>query len=135
LSYTDGAVSPSDFFISATPKLQDVVAGNQVFYQAAVVRNGTPAGSVTLNVDGLPEFASAVVEPAQILWSGNSNVAISTSAATPTGTYDLSVNATNGVDIRSSIVAMNVEPPAPQGLSATISPVSGTGDSGVFTLT
>ena len=50
-------------------------------------------GSVTLNVEGVPSGATAIITPSTMSGSGVSALSITTNGATPTGIYPITVRA------------------------------------------
>jgi uncharacterized membrane protein len=86
---------------------------------------------VNFTVSGLPAGTSLTPAPASVTNSGTSVITILTAVATPTGTYPLTITASDGVlsHIASVILVVNSNAPADFTLSAT--PASQTVTAGV----
>jgi hypothetical protein len=89
-------VARPDFAISATPSSKSVVQGTGTTYTLTVSALNGFAGTVNLAVSGLPSAASSSFNPVSITTSGSSTVTITTSTATPSGSYPLTITATSG---------------------------------------
>ncbi len=90
-----GTAAP-DFTMAASPGSQTVVAGTGTSYTATVTALNGFTGNVALSVTGLPTGATVTFNPASITNSGSSTASITTSAATPPGTYPLTFTGTSG---------------------------------------
>jgi hypothetical protein len=112
----------SDFSISATPASQSVVQGSGTSYTATVTALNGFAGSVTLSASGLPSGAGATFAPASITGSGSSTMTVTTGAATPAGSYPVTITGTSGSLVHSTQVTLVVNPAPDFSISAT--PVS-----------
>jgi hypothetical protein len=73
-----------------------VIRGNAVNYNVAVSDVGGFSGPVSLSVSGLPAGASANFNPASVIGSGSSTLSVSTSSATPLGSYTLTITGVSG---------------------------------------
>jgi PKD repeat protein len=89
-------VTVSDFSLTATPSSNTVLQGAGAGYTVAVGALSGFSGTVGLSLTGLPTGATATFNPSSITTSGSSALAVSTSAATPAGTYTLTVRGTSG---------------------------------------
>ncbi len=86
---------------------------------------GTLSSPVTLSVSGLPAGATAVFTPPSLSSSGSSALKITTSASTPTGTYNLIVTGTTGSIVRTASLSFTVTTPdttPPQWTCCTYTP-------------
>ncbi|MFD4676032.1 M28 family peptidase [Lentzea sp. NPDC058450] len=82
-----------DFSVSVSPTSGSVAAGSSV---SAAVGTATVSGSaqtVQLSASGLPSGATASFSPASVQTGSSSTLTISTTAATPAGTYPVTVTA------------------------------------------
>jgi PKD domain-containing protein len=99
-----GATSPAatrtitvpDFSLSATPSSQTVQPGAGTSYTATVAGGTGFSGIVTFSVSGLPSGATASFNPGSVTASGSTTLSVSTSAATPPGSYALTIRGASG---------------------------------------
>jgi uncharacterized repeat protein (TIGR01451 family) len=94
------AVTP-DFSITATPSSQTVAPGNGTTYNLTLTPSAGFTGQVSLSVTGsLPTGVSATLNPSNVVLndasSKSSTLTVTTSAATPVGTFPLTVTAISG---------------------------------------
>ena len=101
-------IAVADFSISATPASGAVTPGGGTTYTAAVSAGTGFTGTVGFSVSGLPSGATASFSPASIASSGSTTMNVSTSAATPAGTYALTVRGTSGPVVHSANVTLVV---------------------------
>ena len=101
------------FSLSATPTSQTVTAGGGTTYTVDISPSGGFSGSVTLGASGLPGGATAAFSPNPALTS--STLSVSTTSATPAGTYTLTVTGTSGSLTSSTIVTLVVQSPQTSG--------------------
>ena len=97
-----------DFSVSVAPSSQLVVVGGGTSFQATIAALNGFAGSVALSVSGLPAGATAAFTPASITGSGSSTMSVTTGAATPTGTYAITVTGVSGSLTHSVNVSLSV---------------------------
>jgi carbohydrate esterase-like sialic acid-specific acetylesterase len=112
---------PPDFTVDATPDsltLPDLQTFQYTVSYGAI--NGF-AGSPALSVKGLPGGAKATFSPPVLSGGGTSALTITTSTATPVGTYDVTVTGTNLSIARTTHVTMDVLPPIPD-FTSSVSP-------------
>jgi uncharacterized membrane protein len=115
-------VNPApDFSVSASPPSQTVVAGAGTSYPVATSTVGGFSGSIDLSVTGLPSGAGGVFAQAGIAGAGTSSLSVTTGAATPPGSYPLTITGTSGTLTRSASVTLVVNPAGP-GFTLSISP-------------
>jgi len=88
--------APKDFSLSAAPSSQTVTPSGGTSYTATVSAINGFSGSVGLSVSGLPASASGSFSPASVSGSGSSTLTVSTTCATPAGTYPLTITGTSG---------------------------------------
>jgi hypothetical protein len=119
-----GAPIP-DYALAVSPASVSVSPGGNASYQVTVSPAGGFADNVTLSVDGLPSGASATFTPTSrsgtASWSAA--LAVTTTSATPPGTYPLTVKGTSGTKVRSATANLVVAAP---NLAISISPSSRT---------
>jgi autotransporter-associated beta strand protein len=113
---TNGAVTHTNFVtlvvgnysLSAIPSSQTVSAGNSTTYTITVATNAGFNGTVSFGVANVPANTSAGFSPATLVGAGNSTMTISTAANTPSGSYTLTINGTNGAEVAAITVNLNV---------------------------
>jgi galactose oxidase-like protein/PKD domain-containing protein len=111
-----GLVSPpatrtitiSDFSLTATPSSRTILPGAGTSYTATVAPVNGFTGTVAFSVTGLPSGASATFNPVSVTTSGSTTMTVSTGAATPAGTYALTIRGTSGPRIRTVNVTLVV---------------------------
>jgi hypothetical protein len=101
-------ITVSDFSLSATPASQTVVPGGSASYTATVAPVNGFTGSVAFSVTGLPSGATATFNPASVTTSGSTTISVATGAATPPGSYPLTVTGTSGPRTRTVTVTLVV---------------------------
>jgi hypothetical protein len=89
-------VTVSDFSLSRTPSSRTVAPGGGTTYTATVTPVNGFTGTVAFSVTGLPSGATATFNPASVTTSGSTTMSVSTTAATPRGTYTLRIRGTSG---------------------------------------
>jgi len=89
-------ITVPDFSIAATPPSQSIAPGAGTSYTTTITAGAGFSGAVGLAVSGLPGGATGSFNPTTITGSGSSTLTIATSAATPPGTYQLTINGTAG---------------------------------------
>ena len=85
-----------DFSLTTTPSSQTVTQGNAVGYTATVGALNGFNTAVALNVTGLPTGATAKFSQASVTGSGSSTLTVTTTSATPAGTYTLMITGASG---------------------------------------
>jgi len=124
----------NSFTLAATPSTQSVCAPTSAVYAVAVGVSGTYSGNVTLSVTGLPSGATGSFSTNPVSAPGNSNLTVTTAGVTP-GTYNLTINGSDGSQNQSTNVTLVVLAGAP-GATTLVSPANGaTGVSLTPTLT
>ena len=127
-------ITVSDFTLSATPASQAVMPGQGATYTATVTPVSGFTGTVTFAVTGLPSGAGATFTPSSVTGSGSTSLQITTSGATPPGSYPLVVRGTSGPVTRTANVTLTVN----GDFTISASPSSRTiarGDSTTYTVT
>jgi hypothetical protein len=112
-------VTVSDFSLSATPSTQTVLPGASTSYTATVTPGSGFTGTVAFSVTGLPSGATAAFNPVSVTTSGSTTMSVSTSAATPQGSYPLTIQGTSGPRIRTVNVTLVVNGTGDFSISAT----------------
>jgi hypothetical protein len=102
-------ITVSDFSLSATPATRTVVPGAGTSYTATVTPANGFTGTVTFSVTGLPSGATGAFTPASVTTSGSTTLNVSTSAATPSGSYPLTIRGTSGPLTRTVNVTLVVD--------------------------
>jgi hypothetical protein len=110
-----------DFTISATALSPSMVTpGNSATSTVTVAALNGFNSAVSLSCSGLPTGANCSFNPASVPnGSGTSALSITTSAATPVGTYPVSVNGTSGALKHSASLSLVVQQAAGFTISAT----------------
>lgn len=111
-----------DFSLTAAPASIAVPAvGGTANYTIGLTNTNGYAGTVNLNptVAGLPAGATATFAPTSITGAATSNLAVTTIATTPAGTYTLTLSGTDGTLVRTATVTLVVNAAADFSLSAT----------------
>jgi len=128
----------TDFTLGATPSSQSVVVGGTASYTVSMTALNGFSGGVNLSIcGGVPAGATSTFTPASITGSGSSTLTITTSAATPVGTYTICISGVSGSLTHTTSVSLTVGS-APAGdftLSATPgSQTVNAGDSAFYTV-
>lgn len=113
------SVTVSSFSLSATPSSQAVPQGSGASYTATVAAQNGFTGTVTFSVTGLPSGATATFTPGSIAGAGTTTMQVSTTAATPAGSYALTVRGTSGPLVRTANVTLVVSVAGDFSLSTT----------------
>lgn len=127
-------VTVADFSISATPASRTVLAGESAAYTATLTGSSGFSGAVNFSVTGLPSGATAAFTPASLTGSGSTTLDVTTSTATASGTYTLTIRGTSGPLTRSVNVTLIVN----GDFSLSVTPTSRTisrGQSTTYTVT
>ncbi|MCU1265734.1 MAG: hypothetical protein JWM21_2052 [Acidobacteria bacterium] len=111
----------ANFTLSVTPASRTVNPGNSTTYDVTVTPVGGFTGNVTLSVTGLSAEAGGSFNPASLniidTTAKTSVLTITTTAATPSGTYALSITAVSGNLQHSAPVSVIVSGPTSANLS------------------
>jgi uncharacterized repeat protein (TIGR01451 family) len=106
-----------DFAVSADPAGNTVLAGGSVVYHVSIEALNGFSNSVALSVGGLPDGAGAAFSANPLAAGAATELRISTAAATPAGSYTLTISGTSAGATRGAEVALIVEvPPADFGI-------------------
>jgi hypothetical protein len=110
-SCTSAGPTPG-FYLTVNPASRSVPKGSSTTYSITVNPTGGFTGDVNFTATGLPPGATASLNPLFVATSGSSTLTVTTSAATPEGSYPITVTATSGSLSRSTIVTLAVYTPA-----------------------
>ena len=99
---------PPDFSLAVSPTLQSIAQGGNTTYTATATAGTGFTGNVSFSVSGLPSGASASFNPPSVSTSGSSTMTVSAGAATPVGSYTLTVTATSGALSHAATTALTV---------------------------
>jgi hypothetical protein len=124
--------APPDFSVSAIPPSQDVVQGDSTTYTVSVTPASGFTGDVSLNLSGLPQDATASFNPGSITTSGSSTLTVNTLGSTPVGSYPLTITATSGSLVHTTMVTLGVS--APPDFSLSVLPAARKVNRGGFTI-
>lgn len=114
---------PPNFSLSITPSSQTVTAGGSTTYTVSTTALNSFTGTVTLAVSGLPSGATGAFNPTSIASTGSSTLTVTTSSATPGGTYTLMITGTSGSLVQTVTATLVVNAPD---FSLSVSPASQT---------
>ena len=102
-----------DFSLVATPTTVTTAAGGNASSNLTLSSFIGFNGSVTFSASGLPAGANASFNPVSVVSPGSSTVTLTTSAATPGGSYPVTITGTSGGLARSTVVTLVVTVSAP----------------------
>ena len=106
VSITVNAVQTPDFSLAVSPSTQTLTAGTNTTFSATVSPSGGFVGTVALTASGLPSGVTASFNPASVTTSGSSTMTVTSTAATPPGSYPFTVTGTSGSRVHTA--ALNV---------------------------
>jgi hypothetical protein len=98
----------TDFSIAASPGSQTVGQTRSTSYTATVTPLLGFNGSVTFNVTGLPAGATASFNPPSVSGGSSTTMTLIAGAATPTGTYNVTITGSSGSLTHSTSVTLVV---------------------------
>jgi hypothetical protein len=113
--------APPDFALDVSPASQTVTGGGQTTYTVTVTGSNGFAAAVSLTTSGLPDGATAALNPAAPTTS--STLTITTTTSVAAGTYPFSVTGTSGSLVHSAAATLVVQT-APAGPTLIVSPTS-----------
>ncbi|MDQ0029205.1 COG1470 family protein [Arthrobacter bambusae] len=114
---------PKGITLQLAPTSTSVTQGTTASYNVVVQPSGGFVGNVSLTISGLPAGATASFSPTVVTagpGSAPANLDVSTTSATPLGTYALSVKGTSGT-LQSAAVVVSLTVTAGQHQPFTIS--------------
>ena len=89
-----GGTPANDFSVSASPASGSVAAGSSATTTVATTTTSGSAQTVALTASGLPSGATASFSPASVTSGSSSTLTIATTAATPSGSYPVTITGT-----------------------------------------
>lgn len=104
------AAAQPGFSIAASPTSATVAPGGSASYSVTISRTGGFSDPVTLSASGLPAGATATFTPNP---ADSSTLTVVTSAATPAGTYPLTITGAAGGTTHSTTSTLVVSQPPP----------------------
>src|SRR5207245_241861 len=113
-----------DFGLSATPASQSVVQGAGTTYAVSITPSGGFTAAVTFSVSGLPGGATASFSPNPA--TAFSTMTVGTGAATPPGSYALTITCASGTLTHTASVTLAVSPAPVPDFSLSATPASQT---------
>ena len=113
-----------DFGLTATPTSRSIDAGAQTTYSVSLSATDAFTGTATLSLSGLPAGATGLFAPTAIGDGESSTLTVTTSAATPAGSHQLTITGTQGSLVRTTTVALVVAAPAQGDFTIDASPGS-----------
>lgn len=97
-----------DFALAASPSSQTIAVGGSTSYTATITPQNGYSAAVNLSVSGLPAGATAAFNPATLNGAGSSQLNVTTDGTVTTGTYPLTVTATDGTLTHTTSVTLVV---------------------------
>lgn len=98
----------SGFTLSATPSAQTVSAGASTNFTVTVTTNSAFTGNITFGFSGLPADAAVTFNPTSLNQSASSTMTIQTTTNDASGSYPVTISATNGGLILSASVTLTI---------------------------
>jgi hypothetical protein len=105
----DSTSGTPDFETGVTPLAQTITIGASGAYTSQITSENGFTGIVNLSVSGLPSGAAAVFSPTSITGGGSATMTITTTAATPAGTYSPSVIGASATKTRIAPISLKVQ--------------------------
>ncbi len=102
-------VATPDFALSASPASQTVLQGGSTNYNTVISPISGFSGQVTLSVTGLPSGAGGTFAPNPA--TSSSTLTVTTGAATPLGTYTLTITGVSGTLTHTTTATLVVSTP------------------------
>src|SRR5205823_7025767 len=96
-----------DYALAGSPASQSVTQAGGTSYTVTIAPSGNFAGSVSLNVSGLPSGVTGSFNPNPA--TSSSTLSVTTSASTPTGSKTLTITGLSGSLTRSTTVTFLVK--------------------------
>ncbi len=101
-----------DFNVSLSPASRALAPGGSTTYTATVTPSNGFTGQVALSLSGLPTGATTDLQPSSVNLDDatpkTATVTVNTTAATPTGSFPLTLNATSGSLAHAAQATLNV---------------------------
>src|SRR5437879_3838387 len=113
-----------DFSLSATPASQTIVQGAGTTYAVSITPSGGFTAAVNFGVSGLPGGATASFSPNPA--TASSTMTVGTGAATPPGSYALTITGVSGTLTRTTSVTLAISPAPVPDFSLSATPASQT---------
>ena len=104
-------VPAADFSISVTPASGSVVQGSAATPTVATTASGGDTETVSLAASGLPAGATAMFNPPSVTAGGSSVLTLSTTSATPPGTYPITITGTGTANVHTTTYTLTVTAP------------------------
>ncbi|MEV0584854.1 M28 family peptidase [Nonomuraea sp. NPDC050310] len=109
-----GTSNPTqDFSISAAPASGTVQAGSPITTTIATQTTAGNPQTVNLSASGLPSGATAAFNPASVTSGNSSTLTITTTAATPAGTYQVTVTGAGTTGSKTTVYTLTVQSTTP----------------------
>lgn len=98
----------SDFSLMASPSIQNVSVGAATTFSINVNETNDYTSAVNLSVVGLPAGVTATFSPSSPIPAATSTLTLTTTAATPIGTYELTVRGESNSLVRTIPITLTV---------------------------
>jgi PKD repeat protein len=110
-------ITVADFSLSAAPSSRTVLPGESTTYSATVTAETDFMSTVAFSVTGLPSGATGSFSPESVTSEGSSTLTVTTTTATPVGSYPVTIHGTSGpqthsVNVTLVVTASNQAPTA-----------------------
>jgi len=105
---TQVTMNVAGFLLSASPPSQNVPTNGSTTFNLGLAYTNGYNGTVNFSVNGLPAGAGSNFNPASVSAPGNSTLTVTTSPGTPLGIYPLTITATDGTLVQTSIVDLDI---------------------------
>ncbi len=100
------------FYVTASPAFRSIGRSKSTTFAVTVANSGSFSDTVTLSATGLPSGTTASFSPSSIPGgSGSSTMTVTTGAATPLGTYAVTIKGTSGATVSTTTVSLEVANP------------------------
>jgi hypothetical protein len=118
--YANAPPLAPNFYLSAAPSPQSVVAGSSATYTITVSASDGYSGNVSLSVsNGLPSGATASFSQASVSGSGTSTLTVTTGATTAAGSYTLQISGTDGKLTNNTAAVLTLTSPTTMTITVT----------------
>ncbi|MEZ2389752.1 hypothetical protein AB6813_09425 [bacterium RCC_150] len=118
-----GSPTPKGITVQSSPNGRSVTQGTAASFNVVIQPSGGFTGNVSLSASGLPGGASASFSPAVVAvgtGAGSTTLNVSTTSATPLGTYTINLKGSSGT-VQSAVVGVTLTVTAGQHQQFTLS--------------
>ncbi|MGE5343472.1 MAG: PKD domain-containing protein [Candidatus Omnitrophota bacterium] len=97
-----------DFFLTVSPTKRSILQGSPTAYNIAASALNGFTGTISLQVRGIPQGATAYFNHPTLTPGGQSRLWVTTTSSTPSGTYPLTIDAKSGAKTHSYSVSLEI---------------------------